>query len=146
MGWLNPFLYQYSVNFVHDITTGNNKGLEADSNQFFTTTCNVCEYGFFGSIGYDPVTGLGTINYEQFSTTALGVSKRIPLTSWQIALIVIGTVIVVAAVAYASLIYYRKRQRVALTLSSNLQDPINDQTVANPITTSSLEIRNRIEV
>ena len=146
MGWLNPFLYQYSANFVNDITTGNNKGLEADSNQFFTTTCNVCEYGFFSSIGYDPVTGLGTINYEQFSTTALSVSKRIPLTSWQISLIVIGAVIVVAAVAYASLIYYRKRQRVALTLSSNLQHPINDETVANPIATSSLEIRNRIEV
>ena len=142
---MNPFLYQYSSNFINDITTGNNKGLEADSNQFFTTTCNVCEYGFYSSIGYDPVTGLGTINYEAFSATALSVSKRNPLKSWQIALIVIGGVIVIAAVAYASLIYYRKRQRVAMSLSSNLQQPINE-TVANPIATSSLEIRNRIEV
>lgn len=142
MGWLNPFLYKYSSEFTNDITTGNNKGLESDSSssQYFGTDCNVCLYGFYAAPGFDPVSGLGTINFENFSKYAVSKTARLPLTKWQIAVIVVGTMVIV--VAFVACIFRYLRKRRALTPS--LTQPINES--ANPITQSqSVEIRNRIE-
>ena len=50
LGFLNPFLYQNAAAF-NDITTGDNPG------------CGTS--GFEAAKGWDPVTGLGTPNYEK---------------------------------------------------------------------------------
>jgi hypothetical protein len=60
VGFMNPLLYQLfesDPSLFHDITSGNNK-CTADA-----TVC--CEYGFNSRIGWDPVTGLGSIHSVQ---------------------------------------------------------------------------------
>eukprot|EP00948_MAST-09A_sp_MAST-9A-sp1_P002203 g2203.t1 len=52
MGWINPFLYQNPDAF-YDITTGINSGR------------NGLKTGFSATKGWDPVTGLGTPNFEK---------------------------------------------------------------------------------
>ena len=49
LGFLNPFLYSTGASALNDITTGSNPG------------CNT--NGFPATVGWDPVTGLGTPNY-----------------------------------------------------------------------------------
>lgn len=56
VGWINPTLYAYSESFTKDITSGNNKCCAVD------ITC--CAQGFTAVSGWDPVTGLGSVNYE----------------------------------------------------------------------------------
>ena len=74
MGWINPFLYQYHSNFTNDITSGDNK-----CSSLFTTrlgrynhTC--CREGFYATNGWDPVTGLGSVNFNKFLLTAMSVT------------------------------------------------------------------------
>ncbi|QRW08825.1 hypothetical protein RhiLY_07824 [Ceratobasidium sp. AG-Ba] len=50
LGFLNPWLYSNSA-MLNDITIGNNPGCETD--------------GFSAAVGWDPVTGLGTPDFEQ---------------------------------------------------------------------------------
>ena len=76
MGWINPFLYQYSSEFVFDITSGYNKCSEMYDN---THVC--CKEGFNATKGWDPVTGLGSINYENFLSAALSVESTSSSTS-----------------------------------------------------------------
>jgi len=64
MGWLNPFLYEFADSFITDITTGNNKCLEQAG-------CDCCEEGFYASTNWDPVSGLGLVDYELFAAKAL---------------------------------------------------------------------------
>jgi tripeptidyl-peptidase-1 len=54
LGFLNPFIYQNAAAF-NDITTGKGEG------------CGIGQSGFPASSGWDPVTGVGTPNYEQLS-------------------------------------------------------------------------------
>jgi tripeptidyl-peptidase I len=56
LGFLNPFLYGPAASTFTDITTGNNPG------------CNT--NGFPALAGWDPVTGLGTPNFEALATAA----------------------------------------------------------------------------
>ncbi|CAF1456971.1 unnamed protein product, partial [Didymodactylos carnosus] len=59
LGFLNPLLYQLAEkqpNAFYDIITGENNCNKK--------TC--CSYGFKAQKGYDPVTGLGTINHGLF--------------------------------------------------------------------------------
>lgn len=56
LGFLNPLLYHLSVaapDVFNDITSGDNRCTE--------TSC--CSYGFDSADGWDPVTGLGTVNF-----------------------------------------------------------------------------------
>jgi len=75
MGFVNPFVYSYSSQFVNDITYGNNTCTEADSASFFETSCGCCKFGYYASIGWDPVSGLGTLNYTQFLSVALSMGN-----------------------------------------------------------------------
>ena len=73
---INPFLYKYSFAFTNDITLGNNKcssmfPTPRGSNFFYNSTC--CMEGFYATTGWDPVTGLGSINFDAFLATALSV-------------------------------------------------------------------------
>ncbi|KAK5574901.1 hypothetical protein RB653_010155 [Dictyostelium firmibasis] len=58
LGFLNPLLYQAAQeqpNVFNDIVTGN-------------INCNrayCCQYGFSSSVGHDPATGLGSINFPK---------------------------------------------------------------------------------
>jgi hypothetical protein len=76
MGFLNPFLYGYYQNFTHDITSGNNKCTDIYTCPS-STSCKArcCKEGFYAASGWDPMTGLGSINFEQFLITALNVAN-----------------------------------------------------------------------
>ena len=71
VGWINPTLYSKGASFVNDVTVGNNLCVA-------TGTC--CKQGFYATTGWDPATGLGSIDYTKLATTwvALGVSVSIP--------------------------------------------------------------------
>ena len=57
LGWLNPTLYANATQFTNDVTSGN-------------TLCvgqNLCcTQGYYAAPGWDPATGLGSINYGKF--------------------------------------------------------------------------------
>ena len=59
MGFINPALYRNSSLFMQDVTSGNNKCAGMTSKH----VVNCCNQGFTCTTGWDPVTGLGSINY-----------------------------------------------------------------------------------
>ena len=59
LGWLNPTLYTKGSSFINDITSGDNYCV-ADG------TC--CSTGFYATKGWDPATGLGSVNYGKMAT------------------------------------------------------------------------------
>eukprot|EP01042_Synura_sphagnicola_P002471 gene2471-2969_t len=74
LGFLNPLLYSYSSLFVHDVTVGDNKCTAAtdvsvkDGSLYFSSVC--CQQGFVASAGWDPVTGLGSVDVDKFIQVA----------------------------------------------------------------------------
>ena len=68
LGWINPTLYKYSSSFANDITVGNNK---------CTSSSFCCTSGFSTSSGWDPVTGLGSINFANFKTVLTGLGNKL---------------------------------------------------------------------
>ncbi|KAI0674061.1 family S53 protease-like protein [Trametes maxima] len=54
LGFLNPWLYEKGVQGLNDITGGNN-----------SVSCNGNEAGFGAVAGWDPVTGLGTPDFDK---------------------------------------------------------------------------------
>jgi tripeptidyl-peptidase I len=63
LGWINPALYEYGSAFVNDITSGDNKCGALNQNRI--PTC--CRQGFTAVPGWDPTTGLGSINYGKMA-------------------------------------------------------------------------------
>eukprot|EP01039_Chlorochromonas_danica_P006647 gene6647-7347_t len=63
LGWLNPYLYRNASAFVRDITSGDNKCTALSQPGM---TC--CNEGFYATAGWDPVTGLGSIDFHSFYT------------------------------------------------------------------------------
>ncbi|KAG0702394.1 peptidase S8/S53 domain-containing protein [Suillus ampliporus] len=57
LGFLNPFLYSNGYTALNDITEGNNPGCGTE--------------GFNATIGWDPVTGHGTPNFEKLKALVL---------------------------------------------------------------------------
>ncbi|KAH7905839.1 peptidase S8/S53 domain-containing protein [Hygrophoropsis aurantiaca] len=57
LGFLNPFLYSNGYTALNDITEGNNPGCGTE--------------GFNATIGWDPVTGYGTPNFEKLKALVL---------------------------------------------------------------------------
>jgi tripeptidyl-peptidase-1 len=70
VGWVNPALYQKASYYVKDITVGDNK-CTADPD-----IC--CSEGFFAAPGWDPATGLGSVNYEYLSYSFLTPNATYP--------------------------------------------------------------------
>ena len=69
LGWVNPALYALQANFTQDVTVGlNNCG--ASSAQL---VC--CPHGFHATEGWDPVTGLGTLNFTRFKQVMTGLGN-----------------------------------------------------------------------
>ena len=54
IGWLNPALYEIGGLFVNDITIGDNS----------CTTWMCCLAGFNATLGWDPATGLGSVDFD----------------------------------------------------------------------------------
>jgi len=57
LGFLNPLLYSKGISGLHDITTGKNPGCGTP--------------GFNATVGWDPVTGLGTPNFTKLKELVL---------------------------------------------------------------------------
>jgi subtilase family serine protease len=73
LGWVNPLLYKYYDSFTNDITEGdknNCSALEVDYYYYFYSSYyyyhNCCDEGFYPTTGWDPITGLGSINVDEF--------------------------------------------------------------------------------
>jgi hypothetical protein len=70
LGFLNPLLYANYASFVHDVVEGDNKctsaydGVLVNNTVQYIGTC--CKQGFYATAGWDPVTGLGSINVAKF--------------------------------------------------------------------------------
>jgi tripeptidyl-peptidase-1 len=62
MGFINPFLYTYYASFINYITYGNNS---------CTASSICCSHGYSAVSGWDPVTGLGSVNFTSFYTAAM---------------------------------------------------------------------------
>ena len=58
LGWVHPAMYEGYQSFVNDITIGKNNCTNAYH------TC--CPQGFEATPGWDPATGLGTLNFRKF--------------------------------------------------------------------------------
>merc|ERR1711918_171242 len=59
IGFINPTIYAAGVSSFNDITSGDNKA---------TASTVVCTQGFDAITGWDPVTGMGSVDYEKFKS------------------------------------------------------------------------------
>ena len=64
LGWLNPALYASNGSFANDITSGNNLCLS--ESYFYGVSC--CIQGFNTTLGWDPVTGFGSVDFTKLYT------------------------------------------------------------------------------
>ena len=72
VGFINPTLYNaaFYPSFVRDIVSGENNCAAS----YQTPVC--CQYGFTAAPGWDPVTGLGSINFKAFKAAFLPSKTR----------------------------------------------------------------------
>ena len=77
LGWVNPTLYSYYPAFTNDIKSGKNNCVVGASTP---STC--CSQGYYATPGWDPATGLGSLNFLAMKTlmTNLGPILK-PVTS-----------------------------------------------------------------
>ena len=66
VGWLNPALYALSASFVNDITVGHNR---------FPNGGPMCPHGYHTAKGWDPVTGLGSVDYAKLEKTFVALGR-----------------------------------------------------------------------
>ena len=69
VGWINPTLYSKGSQFVNDITSGDNR-CAADG------TC--CPHGFHATEGWDPTTGLGSVNFGKMQSVFVSLGTATP--------------------------------------------------------------------
>jgi tripeptidyl-peptidase-1 len=63
VGFMNPTLYKAGTSSFNDITIGNNKCCAGQVK--LLTVC--CDEGFEATTGWDPLTGLGSVDYKKFA-------------------------------------------------------------------------------
>lgn len=68
VGWINPSLYQYAANFTVDVVSGDNRCCLQGN------PC--CTEGFHASTGWDPATGLGTVNFTAMSSMFMNLAQQ----------------------------------------------------------------------
>jgi tripeptidyl-peptidase-1 len=70
LGFVNPLLYKLRKmhGVFRDITKGRNN-CASNQNPFAATCC--VDAGFSATVGYDPVTGLGSVNFTAFRQAIL---------------------------------------------------------------------------
>ena len=66
VGFIHPALYMNAASFVNDITSGDNH---------CAANGKCCQQGFWAGVGWDPITGLGSLNYKKLeaSFVSLGI-------------------------------------------------------------------------
>lgn len=73
IGFLNIILYQSYASWANDITVGSNGCSAGDLSIGASNPPNCCTgLGFVAAAGWDPVTGLGSVNFNNFSTYLVG--------------------------------------------------------------------------
>ena len=74
VGFVNPAIYAYSGKFTNDVIKGNNKCL-------MSGVC--CTQGFTATPGWDPASGLGSLNYAKMEEVfiLLGLRKEANTTA-----------------------------------------------------------------
>ena len=134
LGWLNPLLYSEYASFVNDITKGDNKCLAAGY--------GCCSQGFYAAEGWDPATGLGSIDFYEFLLALANVqSIQIDeteksffdryLTEFIVAMIVVGSLVALGLLILLlrALARYRaKQQRIANRIPLDVLVHISDST------------------
>ena len=68
LGWINPALYQLYESFAIDITEG--------ANNCAAGALVCCGHGFGALPGWDPVTGLGSVNFAAFKAAFLALGDH----------------------------------------------------------------------
>lgn len=63
LGWINPSLYALKDSYTRDITDGSNNCVAS------ATVC--CSQGYHAVAGWDPVTGLGSVNFTKLEESLL---------------------------------------------------------------------------
>jgi len=113
LGWFNPTLYHYYESFINDIDAGNNN---------CTAGPVCCQEGFYAVTGYDPVTGLGSVQFNNFFATLSNAadlyndeltddattSSDNSLSTGAIAGIAVGAIVFVALIAGLSYFIFLK--------------------------------------
>ena len=66
VGWVTPAMYKHADLFVNDIVTGNNK---------CSATAPCCPHGYTAAPGWDPASGLGSINYGKMQDTFVNLGE-----------------------------------------------------------------------
>lgn len=72
LGFLNPALYSLYPAFINDITSGDNKCLSSGR--------SCCSQGFHATAGWDPASGLGSIDFAKFLSTMNTYRAGMPMT------------------------------------------------------------------
>lgn len=71
LGWINPSLYALASSIVlNDVTSGINNCV---ANDIFC-----CTQGFHATSGWDPVTGIGSVNYTAFQSAFFALGSTNP--------------------------------------------------------------------
>eukprot|EP01036_Dinobryon_divergens_P026723 gene26723-35403_t len=73
VGWVNPAVYASYPSFINDIVDGSNHCIARES------VC--CNQGYYATTGWDPVTGLGSVNVTAFIATFLKFGASMPVYS-----------------------------------------------------------------
>jgi hypothetical protein len=68
VGWLNPTLYGRQASYVKDITSGKNNCGAGNYDW-------CCSQGYYAAPGWDPVTGLGSINFDSFKNVLVSLGR-----------------------------------------------------------------------
>ena len=70
LGWINPILYANHQMFTNDVTSGKNN---------CTAGPICCRQGFQSTLGWDPATGFGSINFMAFKDFFMGFGIASPV-------------------------------------------------------------------
>ena len=68
VGFVHPALYKHASKFVNDVVGGNNKCTQNSQ------IC--CSQGFYATPGWDPASGLGSINYRKMEAVFLALGNE----------------------------------------------------------------------
>ena len=68
VGFVHPALYKLASKFINDVKEGNNKCTQNSQ------IC--CPEGFYATPGWDPASGLGSINYGKMEAVFLTLGKQ----------------------------------------------------------------------
>jgi len=142
LGWVNPLLYKYYASFTNDITLGDKNGCGSvrysfeydddyygtdDDNDEFSLSSKCCDEGFHPMTGWDPITGLGSVNVEKFSAL-FGAPTAAPtksLTTGAIVGITVACIAEVCLLVFAMSYFLRQQHSSGPSASAGTMAPVS---------------------